>query len=128
VKIFEAGNSPALTPQSGFRARHLDVMLPGPSPCDVAANGVSFLNQDCSHLLRQVVFRAHAGDLDLYDRRRTRRQSQARLDLQIHRRHILPAISVNKLKSEAGRMPAHRTQECVRSVRAPQKENKCQES
>jgi hypothetical protein len=65
----------------------------------VAVNGVSFLNQDCIHLPRQMVFKTYAGDLDLLDRRRTRRQSRQRLDSQIHGRHILPAISVNRLRN-----------------------------
>jgi hypothetical protein len=34
---------------------------------------------------------------------------------QIHCRHILPAISVNKLRSDAGKMPAIRMHGCVRA-------------
>ena len=94
----------------------------------VAVNGVSFLNQDCNHLLRQVVFKMYAGDLDLHDRGRTRRQSHPRLDSQIHCRHILPAISVNNLSGDAGKMPANRTGMRALEARGPQKEDQCQES
>src|SRR5262245_30006141 len=94
----------------------------------VAVNGVSFLNQDCFHLPSQMVFKTYAGDLDLHDREPTRRQSPTRLDSQIHRRQILPAISVNKFKSDAGRTPANRTYGCVRSVRTPKERESCQES
>jgi hypothetical protein len=99
VKIFAAdGLSAFEKPQPGFRARHLERPAPWRCPeATVAVNGVSFLNQDCAHLPQQMVFKIRAGDLDLFDRRRTRRQSRQRLDSQIHCRYILPAISVNKL-------------------------------
>src|ERR1041385_5706757 len=94
----------------------------------VAVNGVSFLNQDCFHLLRQMVFKTYAGDLDLHDREQTRRRSQTRSAPANSLPAILPAISVNKLKSDAGELPANRILGCVRLARAPQKENQCQES
>ena len=97
----------------------------------VAVNGVSFLNQDCVHLLRQMVFKMYAEDLDLHDRGLTRRQSRQRLDSQIHCRQILPAISVNKLRSDAGRdacEPHVWMRALQRDARAPQKENQCLES
>jgi hypothetical protein len=46
-----------------------------------------------------VVFKVHAGDLDLHDRRRTRRQSQARLASANSLPANPPAISVNNLSN-----------------------------
>jgi hypothetical protein len=98
-----------------------------------------------------MVFKMHAGDLDLHDRGLTRRQSRQRLDSQIHRRHILPAISVNKLskfgvrwhsevttapwiaflRTEASNFPSSisKAPSLLRPAGAFQKkENQCQES
>jgi len=63
------------------------------SNATVAVTGVSFLNQDCVHLPGQMVFKTHAGDLDLLDR-----WSQPRSATANSLPAILPAISVNKFK------------------------------
>jgi len=64
----------------------------------VAVTGVSFLNQDCVHLPRQMVFKTHAVDLDLLDREQTRRWSQPRSATANSLPAFLSAISVNKIK------------------------------
>jgi hypothetical protein len=87
-----------------------------------------FLNQDCVHLPGQMVFKTYAGDLDLLDREQTRRWSQPRSATANSLPAILPAISINKFRSDAGNMPANRMPGCVPLARAPQKENQCQES
>jgi hypothetical protein len=76
-----------------------------------------------------MVFKMYAEDFDLLDRKLTCRQSSRRLDSQIHRRQILPAISVNKLSSDAGKDACEpQAWMCALKARAPQKENQCQES
>jgi hypothetical protein len=75
-----------------------------------------------------MVFKTYAGDLDLLDRGQTRRLSQPRSATANSLPAILPAISVNKFRSDAGKMPANRMHGCVPLARAPQKENQCQES
>src|SRR5205809_3286932 len=98
-----------------------------------------------------MVFKIYAVDLDLSDRRRTRRQLHSRLDSQIHCRQILPATSVNKLSNFGGRWHSEATTSALDRVfanrsfkfaisisKAPlslrsdgalqKKENQCQES
>jgi hypothetical protein len=98
------------------------------STATVAVTGVSFLNQDCVHLPGQMVFKTYAGDPDLFDRGQPRRRSQSQSATANSLPAIQPAISINKFRSDAGKMPANRMYGCVPLARAPQKENQCQES
>jgi len=82
-----------------------------------AVNGVSFLNQACTHLFLQMVSKKHAGDLDLFDRGRTRRHGFRWWLSQINCRHILPATSNNRVsRTKSAGMDARGPHTgCVRS-------------
>ena len=70
--------SPGLTPPRVSERVLRNAALPG----DVqgqCGHGVSFLNQACTHLLRQMVVKIDASDLDSFDRRLMRRRSRPRV-------------------------------------------------
>jgi hypothetical protein len=77
-----------------------------------------------------MVFKTHAGDLDLLiENQRVARRLRSRVP-QINCRHILPATSVNE--SKANRQDACESHVWTHApqgdARAPQKEDQCQES
>jgi len=94
------------------------------SPVTCAVNGVSFLNQDYVHLLAQVVFKTHAGDLGLFDRGATRRRTLWRAAIV----NQLPTHSVGNIQQQTKRKTQASCLRTARRMRAFQKEDQCQES
>ena len=90
----------------------------------------SFLNQACIHLFLQMVSKNHAGDLDLYDRARTRRHSLSLVasanQLPVHSAGNFQQQSEQKARGTDVREP--HADVCAPKCAPQQKEYQCQES
>jgi hypothetical protein len=77
--------------------------------------GVSCLNQNCCHLRMQVVLKTREKDLDLLDRRCSRRRSPDVIGLHTFTAGKSVGNFRQQIRSEAGKQPANRMHGCVRS-------------